>query len=236
MLLVASLGTQPISARSNDVSAALNVIPDPGPPPAFNASEYRGYRSGSGSSVIVGRFVSRESGWSAGETCEGSDAILYPNTAYTRWMIATWVRLLDGRRIDFGILYPGASETNIPVPKFLQPAYMTDDPDDNALQLGRCDGSNNISFANVPAGNYIFVMKVEREIPGVTNRPGGNIIVQTPNGEYPVPTYDGPTRGGHLGDGYVMVTREAMVVKAGRSYTMVPANMYPAAHFLERAH
>jgi len=229
-VLLAAAAPSVCHAEARD--AALAVISDPGSRPPFVASDYEKYRSGSGSSILVTKLKLVDPDPQHPETCYGHSALLYPNTAYTRWMIATWLRMLDGRAESLYTTYPGDRDTGIWIPKSLSPMTATEEAD---LQTGSCDPTNTVTFTNVPAGNYILVVKMQREYVHGTNRPTGNVLVQTPNGEYPVQaTTYGVT--GHLGDGYVLVSHGAIVVEAGRTYDMKADNVFPAAHFLPDLH
>ena len=211
-------------------NVALNAVSDPGPAPTFDASEYADLHPKTGTSTIVAQ-LHVDDGIPQVLSCEGQEVSLYPNTAYTRWMLSKWLREVDGRHEEFGMSYPGDYKTDIGIPDYLKPPYVRIH-DTSVVQDGECDAYNHVAFTNVPAGNYIFVGEVQRSYGG-SMAPGGNVIVQTPNGEYPMPT-SGTLTHGHMGDGYILVTHLALVVKAGQSYEIKPDNIYPAAHVLPR--
>ncbi len=216
-------------AAGASANAALGIVSDPGSRPTFNPADYTNYRSGSGNSVIVGKLAIKETDPVHPATCERDQPVLYPNTEYTRWMIAAWLHLIDGRHQSLETVFPGDTGTNIWIPSYLSP--MTPLGEVSDLQYGHCDATNTVTFRNVPAGNYILVVRMQRAFLGGANRPTGNVLVQTPNGEFPAET-SVATVTGHLGDGYVLVSHDAMIVRADRSYTLRSDNVYPAAHFL----
>jgi len=233
--LLVVLTAFPIGAKTAPEDVALHVLPDPGPRPTFKPSEYDGYGRAGGTAKLIGN-ISLALPGATNETCIAEDVYLYPDTAYTQWMLTTWARLLDGHAENVGILYPGDRATNIPAPSYLNPANYHGA---SALQLGNCTphGSySTVSFDRVPAGKYILVVKLHHD-ELYTHSRFHSVMVDTPDGPYPVDVEDPPliTRRA-TGDGYVMVSLHELNVAAGHSYTLNPQDIVPVAHFLPSTH
>jgi hypothetical protein len=218
-----------IAASPPPAPTPLDVLADPGPQPAFDPSDYVGYRRGSGNSTIVAKLPTIGPDGSP-QTCVGEDALLYPNTPYTRWMLQKWARILDGHVLSDAILSPAAPGTGIAVPAQLNEWSASDE---KVLQYGKCDERNVISFTNVPAGKYIF--EVFTHMPAVGgSTPAQMAFMNTPFGVVPVQSGGG---GGHLpgdhgpGPGYVFVTRREFDVKPGYQYLLARSNIFAVAHY-----
>ncbi|MBD5633651.1 MAG: hypothetical protein IAI49_04145 [Candidatus Eremiobacteraeota bacterium] len=220
----------PALARSPVPPPPLNVLADPGPAPAFDASEYAGYRLRSGTATLWVNLVVDEPDGNQ-QKCNGEGALLFPDTAYTRWMLAKWARMLDGHIWGPGVLFPGDYATHIDLPNALREDKYEPDSD---LQFGECDASNFISFKNVPAGKYIFVAMTETPATG-GGPPPQTAIVESPWGLFPITSGGGGYGTGQPpGPGYVLVTRRELDVKAGHTYKIASENIYAVAHFAPR--
>jgi hypothetical protein len=229
LALVVLGGNSYAIAAAPPVPKPLDVLADPGPQPTFDPSDYVGYRRGSGNSTIVAKLPAIGPDGSP-QTCLGENPLLYPDTAYTRWMLQKWARILDGRVLTEGVLYPAAPGTGITVPPELNQEVLSDE---TVIQHGTCDGGNVASFTNVPAGKYIF--EAFTHMPPVGgSTPAQSAIVNTPIGLVPVQSGGG---GGHLpgdhgpGPGYVFMTRREFDVKPAYQYLLARSNIFPVAHY-----
>jgi hypothetical protein len=214
---------------SAPVSWALNVLPDPGPKPTLDARDYDAYMK-EGTSVVTGRLTLPAS-FGRGLVCIGEDVLLYPSTPYTRWMIQTWARELDGGTDEFGLLEPDDTKTGIQVPAYLR--ALADDPP-TAVRFGHCDESNNIIISRIPAGRYLLVTELERQVSADFHHDYEQVIVQTPYGEHPENSLTGTTGGYRYDDGYVVTLDGELEVKAGQQYTIAKDYIRAVAHYYPR--
>ncbi|MBD5655581.1 MAG: hypothetical protein IAI50_10460 [Candidatus Eremiobacteraeota bacterium] len=226
---VLSAGRTARAGATAPESGALSVLPDPGPKPKLDPRDYDAYMK-EGTSVITGRMELPDT-FGRNLTCIGEDVLLYPSTAYTRWIVQTWAREIDGGTEAIGLDEPDDSRTGIGTPAYLR--AMRDDPP-TAIRFGHCDQSNNIYIGHIPAGRYLLVTQLNRQVSADFHHEYGQVIVQTPNGEYPE-NYGTRTTGGfRYDDGYVVTFNGELEVRAGQQYSIANGSIRAVAHYHPR--
>jgi hypothetical protein len=210
-------------------SWALSVLPDPGPQPLLDPGRYDTYAK-EGTSVITGR-LKLPASFGRNLTFLGEDVLLYPCTPYTSWMIQTWARQLDGGTYAIGLDAPDDSRTGIDVPAYsraLRAALPT------AIGFGHCGESDNVYIGGIPAGRYVLVTKVNRQVAAEFHHEYGQVIVQTPNGEYSQHYVSGTTGGFRYDDGYTVTLNGELELKAGKQCSIAEDYIRAVAHYHPR--
>lgn len=228
-LLVATGTPSPLSAKATpDPIAAVNYFGDPGPEPPVVPLEYDAYRRYGTSSIsgLVNWPVSDDTG----SEYNVGDVDLYPNTAYVRWILETWAREVDGKHMLWYLGYPGAPGTGIKLPPYLDSFGSRNDGMPPALRESSVNGFS-FAFTQLPPGNYLLVLLVQR-VETHSRYESGQVIVESPYGEYPMESGGQEYNGGSLGEGYILTTVRPLVVEANHNYTLDSKYLTVVAHFM----
>ena len=226
-------GSAAENAGANEAVSYAHVTV--GSQPQVNLSDYDGYLTSiAGTSVLTGRIIVTLNSGERVVCNRSSDVELYPDTPFTRWMIAKWAADRDGKDGGFG------EPTMDPNEHWVVPQILSFDIELSARKAVRstpCSQTGSFVFTGLPAGKYFAISIVTRYGGPYSAGAGGSLIeTNTPDGPHLAIGSAGASGGREPSDGYLVVSRFPVVIRAGsrQSFSFVPDDFRVIAHASEK--
>jgi len=219
-----------------DANEVVNFTPqpDPGSAPPLVVSDYAQYDPAiAGSSVLYGRI---EFALNSGERvfCKRTtDVHLYPDTTFTRWMIAKWAA--DRNHKTGGLTEPALD----PSEYARVPAILSMAEELRARVVIRhvvCFGGGKFIFRGVPPGTYFIESVVVRYGGAYSDGPSGGLVeTDTPDGLHFSEQGSSVSGGRAPSDDYLVVSKFAVTIKSGapQSFNFAPTDFHVISHAFE---
>jgi hypothetical protein len=157
----------------SDVQHPFRLVNPADPPPPFDQRDYERFAQ-QGTAVVVAQMATLLKSGNAIFVAGGEPVFLYPLTPYTNWVLSRWADTeVSGIAWNVQPTYPGQHfpgdryPSKLTVPAILIPPLFKDDPPTAVRRAYRERGLNLsgvVTFANVPAGQYVLVARTTLEI------------------------------------------------------------------------
>jgi hypothetical protein len=155
--LLLLLGVPALSApKAQDVAVNAFHFEDPGSPPPFAPAEFAPYIGRGTLTFVVRPHVLLKDG-EALRADDSNDAYLYPDTAFTRWMLEKYAFLANGNDDwqKISLDFPGQGFPKLP--NLLTASGETYiHPGSTAVHATRCQADGICVFRGLRPGKYIF--------------------------------------------------------------------------------